>query len=316
MNIRPCWWICFKQSTPGRKILLLLTIIIWRMGILKVDDSCKGTLEWNLPKQIWHITLYKSTISGQISSRSFVTPIFAGADLGSASATVPEMFPTPRAGQSMKICVLIKKGSGLTDARLWVRSCEYLQWTFHCFRRLLLRHVFRTGFSTLLVWALAIWYFLHGSGFPHHHPEDSFSAGHLECGFQLPREFDCLGYWSRRARVLAFFFVPKKDENNGHMGLKFWRMKFVFFFEHHNISRTTGWLWGIRVVETFLIIEWNWWLWGLECHPRCYTHRSCSAGERSSERSLTLMGSNTAIPPGEPRQCCVYKAFVKYHCYI
>lgn len=230
MNIRPCWWICFKQSTPGRKILLLLTIIIWRMGILKVDDSCKGTLEWNLPKQIWHITLYKSTISGQISSRSFVTPIFAGADLGSASATVPEMFPTPRAGQSMKICVLIKKGSGLTDARLWVRSCEYLQWTFHCFRRLLLRHVFRTGFSTLLVWALAIWYFLHGSGFPHHHPEDSFSAGHLECGFQLPREFDCLGYWSRRARVLAFFFCSKKRWKQWTYGTEVLKNEICIFF--------------------------------------------------------------------------------------
>ena len=94
--------------------------------------------------------------------------------------------------------------------------------------------------------------------------DSTATAGHLECGFQLPREFDCLGYWSRRAGVWHLFFVPQDQKRT--------------------------------------------------C--RCYTHRSCSAGERSSERSLTLMGSNTAIPPGEPRQCCVYKAFVKYHCYI
>lgn len=134
-------------------------------GILKVDDSCKGTLEWNLPKQIWQITLYKSTISGQISSRSFVTPIFAGADLGSASATVPEMFPTPRAGQSMKIFVLIKKGSGLTDARLLIRSCEYLQWTFHCFHGMLLRQcVSNRFFNTSSLSPLQSYVFLHRSG--------------------------------------------------------------------------------------------------------------------------------------------------------
>lgn len=251
MNIRPCWWICFKQSTPGRKILLLHAIIIWRMGILKVDDSCKGTLEWNLPKQIWHITLYKSTIiSGQISSRSFVTPIFTWADLGSASATVPEMFPTPRAGQSMKIFVLIKKGSGLTDARLWVRSCEYLQWTFHCFRRMLLRHVFPTGFSTLLVWALCKYYVFSigsGGGSPSRHTRKTRLYRQRQVISNVDFNYQgSLIAWGTGAgwllRVLACLFfgthkmkVPRTWES--WSGLK--NEICVFFGCHHNISRTT-----------------------------------------------------------------------------
>lgn len=133
----------------------------------------------------------------------------------------------------------------------------------HFIAGMLLRHVFRTGFSTLLVWALAIFCFLLRSG------------GSITITWKTFFPGRSSRMWISTTKGV---WLPGVLEQAQCFG--------IFFCSTRSVPRTC----------------------------RCYTHRSCSAGERSSERSLTLMGSNTAIPPGEPRQCCVYKAFVKYHC--
>ena len=150
------------------------------------------------------------------------------------------MFPTPRAGQSMKICVLIKKGSGLTDARLWVRSCEYLQWTFHC-RNASQTCVSNRFFNTSslspcnLLFSPSEWWI------DHDHPEDFFPRQVIS-NVDFNYQGSLIAWGTGAGSVFWHFFlfhkISPKDMQMLHPSLmqcrweKFWEESNIDGFQH------------------------------------------------------------------------------------